>query len=424
MNIVIITNTFTPHVGGVARSVEGFRKEYLDAGHNVLVIAPEFEGMPTQEDNVIRVSAIQNFNASDFSVVLPLPKGINRAVEEFEPDIIHSQHPFLLGMTAVRLARILNVPLAFTHHTLYEQYTHYVPGDSPLLQNFVIELATHYANLSDQVIAPSESIRDLVMERGVRVPVEVIPTGVDVEKFADGNGQRCRGSLNIPDTAWVVGHMGRLAPEKNIRFLSRGVLEFIKSREQCYFLVVGDGDESSRIIDIFSRAGLQDRLVLTGTLEKQDLSDALCAMDVFAFASKSETQGMVLIEAMAAGLPVVAVDASGAREVIEDRGNGRLLQEETVDSFSAALDWVHQLDGDERLTVIRRARDTARQHSMQHCAQRALDCFRRLHRQNAADAQSEEKAWEQVLARIKSEWDIMKSLASAGDGALSGNRSE
>src|SRR5690606_20017087 len=186
MNIVFLTNTYLPHVGGVARSVSAFAETYRSLGHKVLIVAPEFaETMPDEVD-VIRVPALQNFNASDFSVALPIPTGLSDDVKAFGADIIHTHHPFLLGMTAVRLARFLNLPLVFTHHTLYEQYTHYVPGDSQAFKTFIIELATRYANLCDHVFAPSESIADLIIERGVTKPVSVIPTGVDLERFAAG----------------------------------------------------------------------------------------------------------------------------------------------------------------------------------------------------------------------------------------------
>lgn len=131
MRIVMITNTYTPHVGGVARSVEAFTTAYRERGHEVLVVCPEFENAPEEGSGVVRVPAIQRFNGSDFSVVLMAPRWLRRKVEAFRPDLVHSHHPFLLGATAVRLARMLDVPLVFTHHTMYEHYTHYVPGDSP-----------------------------------------------------------------------------------------------------------------------------------------------------------------------------------------------------------------------------------------------------------------------------------------------------
>ncbi|MCB1671934.1 MAG: glycosyltransferase [Gammaproteobacteria bacterium] len=423
MNILLVTNTYVPHVGGVARSVEGFRTEFIARGHKVLVIAPMFDAMPEQEQDVLRVSAIQNFNASDFSVVLPLPKGLSQTVAEFKPDVVHSQHPFLLGMTAVRIARSMNLPLVFTHHTLYEQYTHYVPGDSPLLQKFVIELATGYANLADQVITPSESIRDLIVGRGVETPVEVIPTGVRCDDFERGDGARCRRLLGITEQAWIVGHMGRLALEKNIRFLAAAVLQFLSEHDDSYFLVVGEGDEAALIRERFARAGLEERLILTGKLEGSELADALVAMNVFAFSSHSETQGMVLTEAMAAGVPVVALDASGAREVVRDRVNGRLLVKEDERDFAAALNWVRKLKGDERNRLVQAVRATAQEFSMARSGEKALTCYRKLKGRVGTESKPADRVWELLLGRIKSEWDIVKSLASAGDEALNQSHS-
>ena len=116
MNIVMLTNTFTPHVGGVARSVEAFSAQYRTRGHRVLVVAPEFPDTPQDEVDVVRIPAIQNFNGSDFSVVLPVSGLLTEVLDEFQPEIIHSHHPYLLGVTALRVARYRNLPLVFTHH--------------------------------------------------------------------------------------------------------------------------------------------------------------------------------------------------------------------------------------------------------------------------------------------------------------------
>lgn len=417
MNIVLFTNTYKPHVGGVARSVAAFRDEYRKAGHRVLVVAPTFPDMPPEED-VVRVPALQNFNASDFSVALPLPTGLNATLEAFEPDVIHSQHPFLLGMTAVRAARTFAVPLVFTHHTRYEEYTHYVPVDSPALKAFVIELATRYANLADRVIAPSESIRDLLVERGVSTPVQVIPTGVYVEQFARGDRDGARRRWRLPARAFVVGHMGRLAEEKNIGFLADAVAAFLAGGEDRYFLVVGSGDAEADLVERFRAAGLADRLVCCGVLEGQALADAMNAMDVFAFASRSETQGMVLTEAMAAGLPVVGLDAPGVREVVRDRQNGRLVAEPSPGTFAEALGWVHECRaaGDEGL--VGAARETAEAFSMARSAAAALACYRELHRRSGAERAEQEDLWDQVRNRIRAELEILGSLTAAGDGAL------
>lgn len=419
MNIALLTNTFTPHVGGVARSVEAFAKAYREFGHRVLIVAPEFEDAPQDETDVLRIPAMQHFNGSDFSVVLTVPSELSDKIEEFKPDIIHSQHPFLLGWTAVRIARTLDLPLVFTHHTLYEQYTHYVPGDSPTMKRFIIELSTRYANIADQVFAPSESIRDMLIERGVTSPVLVVPTGVSVERFAYGKSSDFLMEKHIPEEAFVVGHMGRLAPEKNLEFLARSVVVFMKERSEAVFLLVGTGPSQEGIEQIFAEAGMSDRLYMCGVLEKDDLADALNAMSVFAFASKSETQGMVLTEAMAAGLPVVALDAPGVREVVVDASNGRVIRVETEEAFAAALQWVYARSRDEIRTLVAAARATAEDFSMAASARKALAAYENLRPDPALRQPEDELGWDQIRARIEAEWDILKTVAQAGDEALS-----
>ena len=418
MNILILTNTFTPHVGGVARSVEAFTAEYRKRGHRVLIVAPEFPDMPQVEVDVVRIDAIQNFNASDFSVALPVRPQLSETIDAFRPDIVHSQHPFLLGTTAFRLARHLKLPLVFTHHTLYEQYSHYVPGDSSALKRFAIELATRYANLSDQVFAPSESIRDLLLERGVSAPIAVVPTGVHLETFARGDGDAMRKELGIPADAFVVGHLGRLAPEKNLEFLTRAVVDFISRNSRAHFLVVGTGPSEDAVREAFSSSGMEAQLHTAGILQEQRLTDALHAMDLFAFASTSETQGMVLTEAMAAGLPVVALDAPGAREVVRDKQNGRLLLEATPTTFSAALQWVFERPPEKRHDLQQAALATAEAFSMPNSADKALACFGALKSRTIVDADRDELDWEDVMNFIETEWDILKSVVVASEAAM------
>ena len=422
MNILILTNTFTPHVGGVARSVAAFSEEYRKRGHRVLVVAPEFPDMPRDEADVVRVPALQNFNASDFSVVLPIHPPLSETIDAFRPDIVHSQHPYLLGMAAMRIARHRELPLVFTHHTLYEQYTHYVLGDSPALKRFVVELATRYANLSDQVFAPSESIRDLLQTRGVTSPITVVPTGVRLENFSSGDGRAFRRQRGIPEDAFVLGHLGRLAPEKNLEFLAQAVADFILCNDRAHFLVIGSGPSEKTIRNIFARAGIESRLFVVGTLQQQQLADALHAMDVFAFSSRSETQGMVLTEAMAAGLPIVALDASGVREVVKDRQNGCLLQgTATPAAFSATLQWLAGLAPEQMRPLKQAALDTAEAFSMSRSADKALACYESLKPKSTADSRQEERGWEEAIAALKTEWNILKSLAGAGDAALGTN---
>lgn len=423
MNILLFTNTFTPFVGGVARSVEAFTTEYRKRGHQVLIVAPEFPDRPQNEVDVMRIEAIQNFNASDFSVTLPLYPHLNERLDTFRPDIVHSQHPFLLGMTALRVARYRELPLVFTHHTLYEQYTHYVAGDSAALQRFAIELATRYANLTDQVFAPSESIRDLLQERGVTTPIAIVPTGVHLENFASGDGCACRRQLDIPEDAFVVGHLGRLAPEKNLAFLAQAVADFAGSHSQVHFLVIGAGPSQDAMREIFAHAGAESRYHNTGTLQGQPLADALHAMDVFAFASTSETQGMVLTEAMAAGLPVVALDAPGVREVVKDRHNGCLLQDAIPAAFSAALQWVAELSPDSKRCLRKAAHGTAEAFSISRTADTALASYASIESKLPTGASEDVRDWDDVFSWIETEWEILKGVAGACGAAMGVNLS-
>ncbi|WP_066964629.1 glycosyltransferase [Microbulbifer sp. Q7] len=418
MNIVMLTNTYLPHVGGVARSVDAFCREYRKHGHQVLVVAPEFSEKIENEKDVVRIPAIQNFNGSDFSVALPLSGELTEQLDFFEPDIVHSHHPFLLGMTALRIARSRELPLVFTHHTLYERYTHYVPADSEALKRFVIELATRYSNLASMVFAPSESVADLLRDRGVKSPIQVVPTGVKLEDYQNGNGRAARARHGIPEQAYVIGHLGRLAEEKNLGFLSQAVLEFIKRNADIHFLVVGAGPMQAQIKQLFDDHNLGERLHLTGTLQGEAQRDAYSAMQVFAFSSTSETQGMVLTEAMAAGVPVVALDASGCREVVEDRINGRLVLKHTERELIAALQWLYDLPKNEYNALCKAALATAERFSMENCAASAITHYKSLVHQHWPLDDSLYAQWMRLRNTIGAQWEILEGVTSAATAAL------
>ncbi|MFP3983747.1 MAG: glycosyltransferase [Desulfurivibrionaceae bacterium] len=414
MNILMMTNTYTPHVGGVARSVDSFAREYRRLGHRVMVVAPEFEGTPEKEEDVVRIPAIQNFNGSDFSVRLPIPWGLNRRLEKFQPDIVHSHHPFLLGDTALRVRNHFVIPIVFTNHTRYEQYSHYVPLDSPLLKRFIIKLAVGYCNLVDHIFAPSESIAQLLRSREVKTPIDIVPTGVDVDYFAEGDGKACRHRAGVPEEAFVVGHVGRLAQEKNLLFLAKCVLKFMKDNENTWFLIAGKGPEERPIKALFAGAGMEHRLVHLGKLQGRELTDFYHAMDVFAFASQSETQGMVLTEAMSAGKPVVAVDASGVREVVRDRENGRLLAGEDIDGFAGALTWVLKADQEQRRLLNRASLRTAENFSLTNMAEKALAIYEDLIEKEFEEQEIEDSLWSEARNRVETEWRLARKLIDAG----------
>lgn len=412
MKIAMFTNTYLPHVGGVAKSVKTLEDECRKLGHEVRVVAPEFADAE-ESPHVLRVPAIQNFNGSDFAVRLPAPAMIRDFMDEFQPDVIHSHHPFLLGDTALRQAWRMGIPVIFTHHTLYEQYTHYVPFDSPTLKQMAIQLATEYCNLCSEVIAPSESIRDLLVERGVTVPIAPIPTGVDTKFFGAGDGRRFRSERGMPENALVIGHVGRLAPEKNLRFLAESVGIFLKADPDAAFLVVGEGAEGDEILKIAGEQGVESRVYRAGQLTGPHLADAYAAMGIFVFASQSETQGMVLAEAMAAGKPVVALDGPGVREILLDGTNGTLLRgKATVEEFADALRALAG-DGAEMRRRSDQARSTAAAFDQRHCARQVVDLYERVLRDEPVRPDVEEMPWDPFLNSLEIEWDLFAAKMSA-----------
>ena len=423
MNICMMTNTYLPHVGGVARSVSTFAEEYRKRKHRVLVVAPEFEGKalpPRQAAIVERVPAIQKFNGSDFSVKLPIV-AVPPRLDDFKADIIHAHHPFLLGDTALRMAATKNAPVIFTHHTRYEDYTHYVPFDSPALKDVAINLSTHFANLCDGVIAPSESIARLIKRRGVEVPIRVVPTGIDVGAFAAGDGRRFRAKFKLPERAFVAGHVGRLAPEKNLEFLAEAVALFLKRAPDAWFLVVGTGPSEEKLREVLTTEGVADRLVMAGKHTGKALADAYNAMDVFVFASFTETQGMVLAEAMAAGRPVVALNASGVREVMRDGKNGFMLPKNAAAGrFANALERLYR-DAARRKEFSAAARKTADLFSKERCAEQALDFYADVRRLTRRERMMVERSpWGTLLERIQVEWNLLAEKAQAVAEAVGG----
>ncbi|MEK7953275.1 glycosyltransferase [Luteolibacter soli] len=417
MKIAMFTNTYLPHVGGVARSVQTLEEACRARGHEVRVIAPEFPGAEPSP-HVLRVPAIQNFNGSDFCVRLPMPSLVRDFMEEFKPDLIHSHHPFLLGDAALREGWKMKVPVVFTHHTLYERYTHYVPLDSEAIKRMAIQLATDYCNLCSTVIAPSESIAALLFDRGVTAPIRTIPTGIDNGAFEHGVGSSFRKRARIRREAVVIGHVGRLAAEKNLKLLTEAVIPCLHERPDALFLLVGDGDAREGMLSRFAEEGLDDRVHAPGKLMGSDLSDAYAAMDCFAFASQTETQGIVLAEAMAAGNPVVALDGPGVREIVRDGENGYLLRADAgADLFcEALLRMISQPS--KRRNLAASARLSAKTYDTTRCTEQMIACYSDLVTAQRRQEEADSTPWDRLIAGIEIEWELLAAKVSAVTAAV------
>ncbi len=418
MRILEMTNTYTPIVGGVERSIRSFVDEFKKRGHEIMIVAPTFEGMPDKEEGVLRLAAIQRFNHSDFSVNLPIPGILEKLMRDFKPDIVHSHHPFLVGDMALRLSGQYNIPLVFTYHTMFEEYLHYLPFHNDAVKRFVIELSAGYANLADYVIVPSQSVYEILRARKVEAPMEIIPTGVDSGKFSMGNGSKIRKWFKIPQEVFVIGHIGRLAPEKNLDFLAESVSDFLIKAESTHALIVGRGSMEKKMRQIFHDKGVSSRVHFSGVLQGQKLINAYHAMDIFAFTSVTETQGVVLTEAMSAGIPVVAINAPGSRDVVKDEKNGRLIDGCNAEKFTEALFWCANQKFHEFQVMKQECLNISKLFSIEHCSQRLLKIYDSVQSQKKKLHQEKHTIWLTVLHRIKTEWEMAKNLAEASGAAF------
>lgn len=407
----MFTNTYAPITGGVERSIETFCADFKALGHQVLIITPTFPAHETSTEEVFRVPSVQNINGSQFSFRVPLPNLISDRIEAFAPDVLHSHQPFMLGDAALRAARQFDRPLVFTNHTLFERYVHLVPVDSEGVRRVARQLPIEYANLCDHVIAPTQGVAEILHERGLESPVSVVPTGIDTRRFTGGDRSGFRRRFGIPPGALVIGHLGRLIPEKNLDFLADALRPLLERHPQVHLLWVGDGDSRPVLEMHFQEQGYGERVSFTGNLSGTDLRDAYAAMDIFTFASRTDTQGIVLLEAQASGLPVVALHATGPKDVLRHGETGLLVPEDaTPEEFAAAVNCL-ATDEDLRKSLSSRALEEVVAYDHLECAKRMLGVYEGL--LATWDSKVEDlTGWDRFLGRAKAEWELLEEKAT------------
>ncbi|HXU87446.1 MAG TPA: glycosyltransferase [Methylomirabilota bacterium] len=357
MRIALFTNNYLPFCGGVTISVETLRRGLEARGHEVWVMAPRFRGVAGSAPGVIRYPSIPATTYPEFPLAIPYAPAVTARVRALAVDVFHAHHPFLLGPAAERLARRAGRPLVFTYHTRYEKYAHYVPLTRPLVEAAAVRLSTRFAARVDAVIAPSVVVRDELERRGVQSPVAVVPTGVDLGRFRPGDRRTARRALGLPEHAPVLLYVGRLDREKSVDRVLLAFERIASTVPRARLLLVGHGKEAERLrrraATLSAAAGVQ----FLGVRAHDTLPVCYQAADLFLFASETETQGLVLAEAAACGLPAVAVDASGCDEVVRDGDTGLLTKNDPTALAEAAIGLL--LDGERRSAMARRARDVA-----------------------------------------------------------------
>ncbi|PWW11362.1 MULTISPECIES: glycosyltransferase [Pseudidiomarina] len=373
LRIVHFTNNYLPFIGGVPLSVERLRNGLNKLGHQILIVAPSYPGKMDNDDNgIFRVSSLIPFGRhSEFRVANILSLKLYREVIRFKPDIIHVHHPFWLGRAGLYLAKFLKIPVVYTYHTRLEHYAHYVPLPSSVFRNLIAHsLIRRFANQCDGVIVPTECAQEYLRTIGVKRRILVQPTGIDIAQTSDLSVHKLddlKRKYTEPNERILIS-ISRLSREKNIDFLLAGV-ELLKSKykQPFHLLVIGDGPDKQRIQSEISRKKLQSHISLMGSVNPEDIPLFCQLGEIFLFASMSETQGMVILEAMAGGMPVVAVRSSGIDDIVENGKNGY----KTIYDVDLWSDRVYQLLTNQELleTTSFGATITARKYSIEHFSQ-------------------------------------------------------
>ncbi|MCK4635448.1 MAG: glycosyltransferase [Candidatus Moranbacteria bacterium] len=337
MNIAIFTNNYLPNPYGVSTSVDGFRKVLIKKGHQVYIFAPHWEGDCKDDENIFRYPSINIKTKVPFSLVVPYSKKINKIIEDLEIDIIHAQHPNLLGSAAKNWALKKNVPLIFTWHTLYDKYGHYAPliPDS-IAGSWALKNAIGFAEECDHIITPTQSVKDFILSQEIENKnISVVPSGVDESLFKNANGEKIRKQFNIKNDQTVLISISRLTEEKNVVFLAKSIVQVLKDNKNVIFIFGGEGDLKDELKDIFMIAGVADRAFLSGKIERSEVKNYLSSGDIFVYSSTSETQGTIITENMYVGKPVVVVKASGVKDIVVDGETGILTEENESDFVEA-----------------------------------------------------------------------------------------
>jgi 1,2-diacylglycerol 3-alpha-glucosyltransferase len=378
-HIAFFTNTYFPFVGGVSRSIALYSDYLRQRGHQVRIYAPQYENAEEDSDDVRRIVSLTDFHDSGFSLPSPVSSKPRWDMQNDLFDLVHVHHPFILGEMGMRVARQENLPIVFTYHTQYEQYTHYAPMNEETAARTIIRHATAFCNLCDLVIAPTEGIRSLLRKRGVEGWIEVLPSGVELSPYDEATPDLARERLGIAKEDTLLLHVGRLAKEKNLHFLVGAVLKAMSKLDKAQFVIAGQGEEEEALRVLAGESGIsQDRIHFVGMMAGKELVDLYVAADLFVFSSCSETQGMVLVEAMAGATPVIALDADAIRDLVVDGSNGRLLPGAcSEEDFAAAI--VDAANAPDALRAwAKQARDTAAAFDMPLLASRLESLYKEL----------------------------------------------
>ncbi len=335
MRVLFVSDVYFPRVNGVSTSIRTFRGDLASLGVETLLVAPAYPDAPQDEDpTVIRVPSggvpldpeDRRFHGG------PLKRTLNAGLAA-RVDLVHIHTPFIAHYAAVKFARRHGLPVVATYHTFFEDYLHHYvpilprPIGRRLARRFTLSQCDDVAAL----ISPSAPMRDALLEYGVQTPIEVLPTGLPAMSYVRGDGARFRRKFDLPAARPVVLYVGRVAYEKNIDFLLRTFVRVLAQRPEALFVIAGEGPARDHLVKLARSLRIEASVRFIGYLDRStDLPDCYAAGDVFAFASRTETQGLVLLEAMAQGTPVVSIAELGTRSILTPGCGAFVVPEDEV----------------------------------------------------------------------------------------------
>lgn len=338
MNILFVSDVYFPRINGVSTSIRTLRRELVKLGHRVHLIAPDY-GIPSDDESwITRIPSRYLFlDPEDRMMKIGKARQQLESMRAEKFDIVHIHTPFVAHYFGKWLAKELGLPCVETYHTFFEGYLHYYVPFLPrwLSAPIVRRITRRQCHQVDSIVLPSQHILDALRQYGVESHSMVIPTGLEPERFTPGDGIGFRERYGIPAQRPMKLYVGRVAHEKNIIFLLQVTVRIKREIPDVLLTIAGEGPALDHLQEEAARLGLRDNVLFVGYLDRvNELNDCYCAANVFVFASRTETQGLVLLEAMAQKIPVVSTAELGTRSVLVD-GTGASVSPEEVDAFSA-----------------------------------------------------------------------------------------
>ncbi|KPJ67059.1 hypothetical protein AMJ44_07475 [candidate division WOR-1 bacterium DG_54_3] len=328
MRVAFFTNSYLPYLSGITLSIKTLKDELQARGQTIIVIGPRYPGHLESDPQILRLPSLPA-TYPGYRLVIPYSYQIFTRLKREKIDLIHAHQPFGVGLAALLLARRMKIPFVYTFHTLFSRYVHHAPFiPQRLAKRAVAAYLTFFCRQADTVIVPSEMVRRLLVLRKVGKPIQVIPTGLKLNVIKEKKGlgiQRAeiRKRHQIPSEAKILLYSGRLSEEKNVPFLLKAFAAIHAQEKGFYFILIGGGPKEKEYRAL--ARSLAPHIIFTGQIKHSDVLDYYFAADLFIYASTTETQGLVLTEAKACGLPVVAVFGGGISDVLENGIDGYLV---------------------------------------------------------------------------------------------------